>query len=741
VLVAIDDYGRAGNGIGPDLRAAVNDAKAMARVLEDVCGFGKVTLLANEQANNTEMMRVFSEIARALERDPGPARLWFQLAGHGLAAADNETQATLFATWETSKDQPSVSGLPAETIRRWLPSDIEELVVVLDCCHAKGMKKLDLPTEATKSQRRAVIQSSLNGEFAYELKDGSNSLFVKALLEALQGRVELDDGKLRFESVMKYVIRRLPELVTSEYGSKARSQVPQVFGTVTDTWALAEPKQPWPRLPKLLTGFDTVEPIAIDPMAPKRCLVILSDAEARAPQSLREIMGDALKLAEKRVQRYGSRLDTTALVVTATDVLASEARLLEMTRALCVVPIVVFDVTNFEPGVMLLLGIRSIVRRGITICSVGNEYVLGRSLEFPFNFREVSFTAHSPAQQDPAARELMVDRLLAGIRELSDHPEYYQDLPGFDAARRPIIPIEQRAKNARPSIFVLCPFGSRYSDRSWKHLKGSLKAAFDSTLDDEEDQKYEIVRMLDTFSPRLVTQTLYEQIRRARVCVVDLTGFRANVMLELGVRMAVSPYGADCLIDAEFELDEDHRYLEAQVSNLKKLFVRGDADGASEYRVDGPIEPFTKIAQRHTTAPSTTPCFETIMRWVDTGSEVSTLRPDAELRGAARLFEPEESRAGWSAMLYPSARLQEKASKAAFERRLCAWLYLDGRYSAEEVAGDVDLREQYLSLASLILKLDDGGRSRELATVLTRVRARRQAMIERIPSPTQGTKP
>lgn len=722
VLVAIDAYSRAGKGIGRDLRAAVRDAKAVAEVLVDVCGFSPNNLftLYDEQATKANLEQVFGDVARALERRRGPARLWCHLAGHGLAAADEETQATLFAAWETSADQPSRSGLPAETIRRWLPGDIEEIVVVLDCCHAKGMKSLELPSDPTKRQRRAVIQTSLNGKFAYELKDGSNSLFVKALLEALQGKAELDHGALHFDAVMKYVQERLPELVNQEYGDAVPPQEPQITGTIGD-WLLAVPASPWPRLPKLLPGFDTVDPPPSDRAAPWRCLVVLSDVDKEPPQSLSSIVNDALRLAEQRAKNYNTALDSTPLVVSATEALASDARLLELVRALCSVPIAVFDVTNFEPGVMLLLGIRSIVRRGITICSVGKDYTLGGSLAFPFNFREVSFAAHSAAQQHPAARPLMVNRLLAGIREICEHPQYYQDLPGFEAARRPVVPFERQARNARPSIFVLCPFGPTYADQCWDYVESSLKVAFSATLDDD----FDVVRMLETSSPRLLTQTLYEQIRRAPYCIVDLTGFRANVLLELGVRLAVSPDGADCLLDGGAPLPAESGYLETQIENLKARL------NPLEYRVNGAIEPFSKFAERRSAAervkPPPTPWFDAITRWIEPGVEIPTLRPDEELRAAARLFAPEEkTRLGSSNVLFPSISLQKQAARAAFDRRLCAWLYLEGRYGVEHVAGDPELALQYRLLATLVLQdateKDGIRRTEDLNGVLARVR-------------------
>jgi hypothetical protein len=737
VLVAIDEYARAGNGIKPDLATAVKDATAIAEALVDSCGYARanVSLLTNESATKSSIERAFLDVARALEKlaraeagaeQKGQTRLWVYFAGHGLPAADEATQDTLFATWDATADQPSRTALASETIERWLPKEADEIVCALDCCHAKGMLGLKLPTEPAKPQRRTLIQTSLNGAFAYERKDRTRGLFAQALLEALEGKAELRRGVLELDAVMAYVIARVPELTLSEYGSDYPLQKPQVSGDLLN-WELGRPGEPWPRLPKLLSGFSTVEPPPLDGTPPWRTLVILSDADEKAAQPLRPVVEDALKLAKRGVEPYVT-LDTEPLAIRASDAFGSDARLLETLRALCRVPIAVFDVTHFEPAVMLLLGVRSIVRRGVTICSVGDGYKLGGSLEFPFNFREVSFAAHSTEQERPKARELMKERLVAGVREICEFPQYYQDLPGFEASRRPVTPVKRRAKSSRPTIFVLCPFGPRYGERCWGHLEQSLKTAFDAELDDD----FEVVRMLETDSPRLLTQTLYEQIRRSPVCVVDLTGFRANVVLELGVRLALSPGGADCVLEEDDVLEPERAYLKPQIERLTAR-LRPLAYTVAK----GSIEAFSELARRSQDTRPVSTWFDTISRWVDPSGEVPRVRPDLELRAVARSYEPEEAtRGGSSSLLFPSKSLQEQASLAACERRLCAWLYLDGIFDLDTIRSNKELRDQYSLLGTLILQwtpaAPNGAVVAERASYVERLHAVRERVRERL---------
>src|SRR6516164_2426392 len=51
------------------------------------------------------------------------------------------------------------------------------------------------------------------------------------------------------------------------------------------------------------------------------------------------------------------------------EALESPGRWLQLVRALCAAPVVLADVTDFEPGLMLALGVRAVVRRAITLTS------------------------------------------------------------------------------------------------------------------------------------------------------------------------------------------------------------------------------------------------------------------------------------------------------------------------------------------------------------------------------------
>ena len=101
-------------------------------------------------------------------------------------------------------------------------------------------------------------------------------------------------------------------------------------------------------------------------------------------------------------------------------------------NAVCRADVAVFDATDFQQaGIMFLLGVRAVARRGVTICSVGGEYVMGAELAVPFNLQMLNLAAHSSAQEqipgsDP--RDLIGKKIANGFRELANLPDYL-DLP------------------------------------------------------------------------------------------------------------------------------------------------------------------------------------------------------------------------------------------------------------------------------------------------------------------------
>ena len=190
--------------------------------------------------------------------------------------------------------------------------------------------------------------------------------------------------------------------------------------------------------------------------------------------------------------------------------------------AVCRAPVVVFDCDGFEPGVLLLIGIRGALRRGISICAAE----LSRSMFpvfVPYNLQCVSFADFSAAP-DPAALLALTISLSLWEYEVD---ATYRDLPGYNAVRRSSGPAVQR-----DGVLVLCPYAQPYTDVCWS---GMLREALASVVRKPH-------RLADCISARLAADTFHTRLRENANCIADWTNVRPDLFYELGVRIAVSEH-------------------------------------------------------------------------------------------------------------------------------------------------------------------------------------------------------
>jgi hypothetical protein len=226
---------------------------------------------------------------------------------------------------------------------------------------------------------------------------------------------------------------------------------------------------------------------------------------------------------------------------------ASPASLDRAVRLLVEADLALFDVTRFEPGVMILLGARAATRRGVTINSHGGGWREGEPLSRPFNLSDLSLASHTSypdafVGEDPRIDRL-VERIRTGFDQLIRQPQY-RDLPVYDALRqlgpredaRSSIPLEEE-------VLVLCSYDAKYFE-IWRYLRGSLRNALS-----QRGILTNVIRLQDVATPQLVSQSLYERIRRCAGCVADWTGSSPSTFFELGVRMAVSPWSVVQIAD------------------------------------------------------------------------------------------------------------------------------------------------------------------------------------------------
>jgi hypothetical protein len=571
-------------------------------------------------------------------------------------------------------------------------------------------------------------------------------MFSEALLHVLKSGSESAKDYMSLSEVKALVVNYLREVYKDVAPTPELHSPDQSTGDV----ALVQLFPNKARLRELfsqqsLKPFTPLEGVA-------QCCVLVSETEGRVETGdpLESVVRRALIAYQDQILAVSgkSQLEEEPYVISVTNALSSPEAYRNALIALCHSDIAVFDVTNYEPAIMFLLGVRSVVRRGVTVATAGGDYVVGDTLEFPFNIKEVNILSHSDRQLDRGDPIQMIgERIAGGFRQMAQLPNYL-DLPTFDAVRNlpPDISSHQ-AKACTEQVLVLCSFSPEYRENNWKrHLKRNLPIYIRSnfTVGGEvvPQQRPEVSRTLDMKSPRLVSQTLYEAIRLTDMCVVDWTEWRPNVFFELGVRVSSNNIGPVCIIEDKhkaFIEELSHNlsnaqtlnrprgigegalprlaYSVSQCSKLLELFnpieykaptsqERGGADEQAYKRMVSFYKDLISTEDREAadTAPATNVTYDIITASIDWKVEAAARPVYADLINAANLMSnPEIDSRGMSPVLYPrNSTLTQKADEGARERRIAAWFYLNHRYPLETISDDPQLSRMFTDLSNII---------------------------------------
>ncbi len=408
------------------------------------------------------------------------------------------------------------------------------------------------------------------------------------------------------------------------------------------------------------------------------------------------------------------------------DAYASPASLDQAVRLLVQADLALFDVTDFEPGVMLLLGVRAATRRGVTISSHGRDWREGYPLDRPFNLSDLSLSSHSPhaemlAGDDPRIARL-IKRVCTGFDQLARHP-HYLDLPVYDPLRQ--LGSQENAWTSIPledEVLVLCSYDKDYF-QTWQSLRRKLSAALAA-----RNIRTTVARLQDLATPQLVSQSLYERIRRCAGCVADWTRSSPSTFFELGVRLAVSPWSVVQIADEDwFREVTGAAGVEGrsakQVERMQKLL------NPLLYRSAGDTDIGARVAQQLVE-----------MRGHIKGSRGHRVRQiAAEALGATeerlpQLFEQLRSEADAlshkgqirdnvpQALFYEVQEIKEDQEKAALERRMAAWFYLEYRVGAGRLDELDERKRVWRELGELVasdLFLSDDEADQALANKIT----------------------
>lgn len=482
------------------------------------------------------------------------------------------------------------------------------------------------------------------------------------------------------------------------------------------TWAASRQHDDWTRKP--LYHVDDFTPGKVPPLrvdfGEKIGTVVVGGVTEYKGQSLPTRVAEALRKVRLGIEaREGREIELAPVALDVREVFEDSAAYERAVRALCVADIAVFDLTGYSSAVMVLLGIRAAVRRGVTItvsrtppaaapAGVPAAAPAAAPVAEPLPF---NLAALNPIWVGrPGDYEELVTAIEAGFTSLRNDPNDYLDLPAFDALRQVG---EYRTIPASTQVLFLCWFNQEYQDRVGDSLKQRLYDYLGKTT---------ALTTLDSRSPQLIEQRLYAEIRRSQLCVVDWTGYRPNVFFELGVRLASSSIDPLSVVYRTLPPEAPHRLSElapgAAAGNdevtalLRSFFAPAPFDTEERGELERHLDEFRRRWMVRMEDAKLSPgrtfrvvCEALHRRQEPGGREVH----DMLLVGAERLAGPAVPEAGELPVLFGEA-LAGQVRRASVEYLAAAWFYLDGRYrllerrTKGELADDDPILQELLAI-------------------------------------------
>ena len=422
---------------------------------------------------------------------------------------------------------------------------------------------------------------------------------------------------------------------------------------------------------------------------------MLSDREASKLWAAFRQANDGRELLRSGPRMIPSDFSSTHVQVASFDVadaFSSRAGLERVVRLVVQADLALFDVTNFEPGVMLLLGIRAATRRGLTINSHGGGWLEGEPLLRPFNLSDLSLSSHTPSPGHTVGQDVRIGRLMEricnGLGQFAFQP-HYLDLPVYEALRQ--LGPQEKAWGSIPlenQVLMLCSYDKDYYS-TWQNLSQELGNALYA-----RNINTRIERLQDLPTPQLVSQALYERIRRCAGCIADWTLASPSTFFEIGVRLAVSQWSLVQILDEKWLKEkpaEGHyaKQFERMRALLDPLLYQGEDDAGIGSRMaqqligirgrsEGPAGHWLRQAAVAALGPI----------------EERLPNPSGHLMDQADALD-HKNRARDNvaqALFYEIKEIRQDYEGSALEQRLAAWLYLEHRVGAARL-DDADQRK------------------------------------------------
>lgn len=432
----------------------------------------------------------------------------------------------------------------------------------------------------------------------------------------------------------------------------------------------------WERTAALRSAW---EPIQNDPFADWTCKPIFDDHKVFAdPPSVplwptsdqagcvvvsaglpkEHNLRNGIKTAMRGLKTRGA-LDNapSVLHVDALEALDQPAAYERLVHALCISKLAIFDLTDLSRPILLFLGIRAAVAAGVTVCVQRN----GPSQKLPFNLLGLNPIYWENQKDAPSLAQAFED----GIAASKSAPHHYLDLPAYHAVRR----FAADGLLVRPEIEILhlCSFTPRLEEST-----SPVRSAAETIFNPQEGVR----RTLDSKSPQLVEQRLYAGLRKAELCIADWTGWSPNVIFETGVRLAANVLDPIIVISRDLiEGKENWPADSVGSAALKNFFVPTEYSTSDTTAITQLLESFrdavtpAQIGRKRT--------FEIIERSIRSSANRNVASVPRVLMDDAASLMVGNTTDGRIVALHIEP---DVARRAAIERYLAAWFYLDQRH-------------------------------------------------------------
>lgn len=222
-------------GVGGDLPATTADAIAIYTIFSDPENGGylpeNIVLLVEKDATKEHIMSALDKlILKSKSQNNSTVIIYY--SGHGLQVPDVDSASDFIYYLKTSgfdpdqKEKTMLNGsLFSEKINR---IKAEKLLVLLDCCHADGIKKnkisefedmmvveknsnRGLLAQLNSGEGRVFISACDDHEESVILPGSTNSLFTEVCLEVFEGKLSPSEEFVSVIDLIYFVVKEVPK--------------------------------------------------------------------------------------------------------------------------------------------------------------------------------------------------------------------------------------------------------------------------------------------------------------------------------------------------------------------------------------------------------------------------------------------------------------------------------------------------------------------------------------------------